>query len=129
MSQTNQALVKRNGEAVMPPVAGPVSVPPADVLEERDGYILTMDMPGARREEISVTVAEGTLAVRAPLARAEAPGARILYREISRGSYERFFTMGEGIDREGIEAQYENGVLTVRLRKSESVKPKEITIR
>jgi len=129
MSQTNQALVKRNGEQAMPPVAGPVSVPPADVLEERDGYILTMDMPGARREEISVTVAEGTLAVRAPLGRPEATGARTLYREISRGSYERFFTMGEGIDREGIEAQYENGVLTVRLRKSESVKPKVITIR
>jgi len=129
MSETNNALVKHNGETPAPFDGGPVAVPPADVLEENDGYVLTLDMPGARRGEISVTVAEGTLAVKAPLARPGALDGRVLYREIVRGSYERFFTLGEGIDRDGIEAQYDNGVLTLRLRKSEAVKPKEITIR
>jgi len=129
MSQTNNALVKHNGESAPIPFEGPASLPPADVAEEKDGYILTMDMPGARREAISVTVVGGTLAVKAPLVRTHAAGARMLYREIPRGSYERIFTLGDGIDRESIDAQYENGVLTVRLRKSEAVKPKEITIR
>ncbi|HUI11569.1 MAG TPA: Hsp20/alpha crystallin family protein [Bacteroidota bacterium] len=129
MSETRNALIKHNGQPAVPPVEGPVSAPAADVLEEHDGYVLMLDMPGVLREEISVAVAEGTLAVKAPLARPRGGEGRIIHREIIRGGYERYFSLGEGIDREGIDARYENGVLTVRLRKSEAVKPKQITIR
>ena len=129
MSETSNALVKHNGQLPVPPPEGPLAAPAADVVEESDGYVLLLDMPGVRREEISVAVTEGTLAVKAPLARSRSGEGRIVYREIMRGGYERYFALGEGIDREGIEARYEDGVLTVRLRKSEAVRAKEITIR
>ena len=129
MSETSNALVKHSGQPQAPLAEGPLATPAADVLEENGGYVLMLDMPGARRGDISVTVAEGMLAVRAPLARPRGAEGRTLYSEIVRGGYERYFTLGEGIDREGIEAQFEDGVLTVRLRKSEAVKPKEIAIR
>jgi HSP20 family protein len=52
-----------------------------------------------------------------------------MYREIRTGAYERRFTLGEGIDRNNVDARYENGVLTVRLLKTEASKPKDIVIR
>ena len=42
---------------------------------------------------------------------------------------ERRFALGEGIDRKNVDARYENGVLAVRLLKTEALKPKEIVIK
>ena len=127
----NNALVKHNGNAqdarAVP--AGPVAIPAVDISEIDEGYVLHLDMPGAEKDSISVTVADGTPAVKAPVAPMQLSGGTVLYREIRKGSYERRFTLGDGIDRNTVEARYDNGVLTVRLRKSDALKPKEINIR
>lgn len=131
MTQLNNAIVKKT-EGESGPGAflrAPLAIPAADVTETGEAFVLHLDMPGATKETISVTVVEGILVVRAPIAQARGEGAAVLYREIRTGAYERRFTLGEGIDRKSVDALYENGVLTVRLRKAEALKPKEIIIR
>jgi HSP20 family protein len=131
MTQLNNAIVKKSdlesGTRVF--LRAPLSVPAADVTETGEAFVLHLDMPGAQKEAIRVTVADGMVVVKAPIAPIHGEGAAVLYQEIRTGGYERRFTLGEGIDRKNIDARYENGVLTVRLLKTESVKPKEIVIR
>jgi HSP20 family protein len=131
MTQLNNALVRKNDVEPGPGAffRAPLSIPAADVSETGDSYMLSMDMPGAQKEAITVSVVEGILVVRAPIVPVHGEEATVLYREIRTGTYERRFALGEGIDRNNVDARYENGVLTVRLLKSESSKPKEIVIR
>ena len=131
MTQSNNALVKHDGGESGPGLflRTPVSIPAVDVSETGDAYVLYMDMPGTKKDAISVTVVDQTLAVKAPVTPLHGEGAAVLYREIGTGGYERRFTLGEGIDRNTVDARYENGVLTVRLLKTEASKPKEIVIR
>jgi len=131
MTQSNNAIVKK-GELEPGPgafIRTPLSIPAADVSETGEAYMLSLDMPGAQKEAITVAVVDGILVVRAPIARVHGEEATVLYREIRAGAYERRFTLGEGIDRNSVDARYENGVLTVRLLKTEDLKPKEIVIR
>ena len=131
MTQSNNAIVKK-GELEPGPgafIRTPLSIPAADVSETGEAYMLSLDMPGAQKEAISVAVVDGILVVRAPIARVHGEDAEVLYREIRTGAYERRFALGEGIDRNSVDARYENGVLTVRLLKTEDLKPKEIVIR
>ncbi len=131
MTRTNNALIKHEGSVPGPGEVfrGPVSVPASDVSETRDAYVLHLDMPGALKDALSVTVDGDTLAVRAPIVPVHREDAEVLYREIRTGRYERRFTLGRGIDRNNVEAAYENGVLTVRLLKTGDLKPRDIVIR
>jgi HSP20 family protein len=131
MTQLNNAIVKKSDVDPGPGafLRAPVSVPASDVSETGEAYLLCLDMPGAKKEAISVTVVDETLVVRAPITPVHGEGATILYREIRTGVYERRFALGEGIDRKNVDARFENGVLTVRLLKTEVLKPKEIVVR
>ena len=130
MTRLNNALVKHNGVTAGQGdlLRGPVAIPASDIAETGDAYYIYIDMPGARKDAISVTVAEEVLAVRAPIAPVHTGGAKVLYRELPAGSYERRFALGRGIDTNTVDAGYEDGVLTLRLLKSEALKPKEIII-
>ena len=102
--------------------------PAADIYETPDAYVVMMDMPGALKESINVTIQEGTLAVKGHSAPTHHDEGAVLVRELRPVRYERSFTIGEGVDRNNVDARYEEGVLTVKLLKHESVKPREITV-
>ena len=107
----------------------PVVSPCADIVETPEAYLLMLDMPGATKEGITLRVEQGALSIEAPVEPVRAAGGTVLFSEIRTGRYSRTFTIGEGIDRNAVDARYEDGVLTVTLRKSEHLKPREITIR
>ena len=131
MTRLNNALVKHNGGEPGPAafLPGPLSIPAVDISETGEAYLLYLDMPGAQKDAISVSVVDETLVVKAPITPVHGDGAAVLYTEIRTGAYERRFTLGGGIDRNTVDARYENGVLSVRLLKTEASKPKEIVIR
>jgi HSP20 family protein len=106
-----------------------VLLPSADVLETSDAYLLMLDMPGAAKEGISVAMEGESLTVRGSTEDLQAKDVEFVFSEIRSGTYQREFTLGRDLDRENIEATYEDGVLTLRLPKKESMKPREITIR
>ena len=107
---------------------GNVVLPEADIFETPDAFVISLDMPGAAKESIAVTLEKGTLDVQASVQPVHGEKATLVYREIRTTGYHRAFTLGEGIDRKNIDAHYEEGVLTVKLLKSEELKPRQITI-
>ena len=109
--------------------AATVISPSADVLETSEAYLLMLDMPGAAKERISVAMEGESLTVRGSTETLQEKDAELLFSEIRTGTYLREFSLGRDVDRENIEATYEQGVLTLRLPKKESVKPREIVVR
>jgi len=108
---------------------GSVISPSADVLETTDAYILMVDMPGVAKERIRVTIDRESLTVRGSTDSLQPQDVELVFSEIRSGTYLREFTLGRGIDRDNINATYERGVLSLRLPKHESLRPREIPVR
>jgi HSP20 family protein len=102
--------------------------PAVDIYETADGYVLHVDLPGASKESVGLSLERGTLTVKAAAAAHHRPDARLLYRELVVPLYERDFTIGDGVDHSTVDARFEDGVLIVKLFKKEERKPREIVI-
>jgi len=90
--------------------------PAVDIFENEEGLLLLTDLPGVPRDAIELSVDKGVLTLSATDAR--------------RGRlYRRGFSLPDVIDPAGVEAELADGVLTVRLRKREDMKPRRIEIR
>ena len=117
---TNSETAHRNGTAI--------ASPRADVYEADDAYVVSLDMPGVLRDAIHVTVENSTLAVHAVGPSPVADDSTSRLDEIKRTEFRRSFNLGKDVDVERIEAQYHQGVLTIRIHKNESAKPRTIQI-
>ncbi|MFN0158595.1 MAG: Hsp20/alpha crystallin family protein [Bacteroidota bacterium] len=102
--------------------------PSADVAETPDAFVLMIDIPGAEKETISVSIAKDTLTITAPVKPHYKDNAKVLFSELRSTTYYRVFALGDGVDRDAVDAHYEDGVLQVRLSKTEKMKPREISI-
>jgi len=118
----SHALMKRAEELEM------VFSPDTDIYETADAFIVKLDMPGATRDSLSLTVDSKQLLVRGEVLAQSKDQGKILYSEIWKKKYFREFNLGSGIQREKIDAQFESGVLTVTLPKSDEIKSREIHI-
>lgn len=126
-SNNGASIPRRPGTALMKQPEEYVT-PGADVFETAVAFLLKIDLPGAVKESINVFLDGDLLTVRAPIARRYGDNAKLLVQEIVRTNYYRIFSLGRGVDRQGVEAEYEDGVLTVRVPKSENTKIREIPI-
>lgn len=106
-----------------------VWAPRADLSETDDAYLISLDLPGVRRDDLEITMEEGTLKI---------SGERSMERESESGQYHRIersygrffrsFTFGPNADADKIEASFDDGVLTVRVGKAEERKPRRIEV-
>jgi HSP20 family protein len=105
-------------------------VPPMDVTERDDGYVIKTEMPGIKKEDISITLENGVLTIsgETKTEQEEKEGERVLRQERRYGKYVRSLRLGTQIDEKGVRANYQNGVLELFLPKAEEVKPKKITV-
>jgi HSP20 family protein len=103
-------------------------VPAADIYETPDAYVVKLDLPGVEKEGIALTLDRGELKVQARAADQGHVQGRLLFNEMRGGTFARSFAIGDGIDTNSIDAQFEKGVLTVKLYKHELMKPREISI-
>jgi len=101
--------------------------PAASIVENADGFTIEADMPGVTRDGLELTVDKDTLTI-SGRRDAKKLGARELHRETSELSYRRAFELGREINRQGVAAQFDNGVLRVFLPKAEELKPRRIEI-
>ena len=132
MNPRTNVSVGQNGKGSALPDAGGIGNylgPEADIYETPDAYVLVVDLPGATRESIVVGVDSGNLTVQAGVQPRVTENATMLYREIRTAGYFRIFRLGEGVDQSAISAEYDLGVLTVKLPKSAEGRPREILIR
>ena len=105
-------------------------IPPMDVVEEEGRYLVHLDLPGLRREDITVSVENGTLTLKGER-RHESETKNGGYKrfERSHGTFTRTIALPNTIDPKRIEAAYKDGVLTVVLPKSEEARPKAIDVK
>jgi HSP20 family protein len=129
----NKEIAVRQNSTAQPIVATEsveqYTVPAADIYETPDAYMLVLDLPGATKEGISVKLDNNELTVKAAVEPLHPEGGALLYRELEAAGYYREFTIGEGIDRNTVDAHFDKGVLSIKLFKSEELKPRNITIR
>jgi len=103
-------------------------VPPVDIYETKDKYILILDMPGTTKENIDINAEGENLVIQAKVLEIDKEWKPVV-TEFSMNDYKREFAIGNKVNKEKIEAKYENGVLKVELEKSESAKPRKIEIK
>lgn len=104
-------------------------LPLADIFETPDAYVVMLDMPGADKENMRVRLERGSLSVTAPVFRHFQENRTVLHEETRVFGFARAFSLGEGIDLKNVDAQFQDGVLTIKLFKNEELKPREISIR
>lgn len=103
-----------------------------DVHEHDEGYELDIDLPGFKKDEISLTLENGYLSVSAAKGLDEEKKdekGKLIRRERYAGSMQRSFYVGDAVTDEDIKAKYENGVLKLSIPKKEAKKiPEKKTI-
>ena len=105
-----------------------VLVPLTDIYETTDNYTLKLEMPGVTRDRLDITLDKNELLIKANVEEFRPENKELKYSEFAQHDYYRAFTVGNDVDVNGINASFENGVLTLVLRKHEAVKPKKIAI-
>lgn len=128
MENNNQALMPRSSSAITKHQQERTVEPVADIFETNDAFVVKLDMPGSSKEGIKLSIEPDRLSVRGAVGLLLNDQANVTFSEIGWKSYYREFNLGNGVNHEGIEAQFENGVLTITLPKAENVKAREITI-
>jgi HSP20 family protein len=103
---------------------------PAEVVETDNEIRFVVEAPGLRPEDLDVTVENNVLTVSGEKKVEHDEGEKGEYHLYERryGRFERSFALPRRVDTEHVDANYENGVLTVTLRKSESAKPRRIKV-
>lgn len=103
--------------------------PLTDIVEQGDHVTLMLEMPGVAPEDVDITLESRVLTVRGEVAQDGPEKLQLAYREYDEGDYERAFTVSEDFDPDKIAAEMQNGILSVRLPRSEAAKPKKIAVK
>ena len=103
-----------------------------DLKEHEDGYELSVDLPGFKKDQIQLQLSNGYLTVSAAKGVEEEEKdkkGRLVHQERFSGSMSRSYYVGENLEEEDIKAKFENGVLTLDFPKVEQKKlPERKTI-
>lgn len=92
--------------------------PDVDIEEDKEDYILSMDMPGMEPDKIDVQLDKDLLTVE----------AKVEIEGLAPREYYRQFRVARGLDATKCRAEYKLGVLTLRLAKPQTAKPQQIKI-
>ena len=104
-------------------------LPAMDLLETGEHFVLRADLPGLSEEDVRIELEDGTLTISGER-KAEHESAEQGYYRVERafGSFSRSLALPRGVDPEGVSAQFDRGVLEVRIPKPEERKPRRIEI-
>ncbi|MCU0497412.1 MAG: Hsp20/alpha crystallin family protein [Anaerolineae bacterium] len=102
-----------------------------DVHEDEKSYTVTTALPGVDAEGVKINLHEDVLTIEAelPERKIEREGTRTLIQERSYGRFSRTIRLPHTINAEGVEAHYEDGILTLTLPKAENALPRAIPVK
>jgi HSP20 family protein len=104
-------------------------VPPMDLVEAEDHFLLKADLPGLSEGDVNIEVQDGTLTISGERQAEHEQREKGWYRiERSFGSFNRSLTLPDGVDPDRIDASFHHGVLEIRIPKPEERKPRRIAI-
>jgi HSP20 family protein len=105
------------------------TVPAIDVYRDQETFVLRAELPGVRKEDVSLEVTDGVLQLSGERKSEETPKeGESAVREISPSRFSRSIALPDEVQADKIEARFENGLLTVRLPKRAEAKPQKIAI-
>ena len=104
-------------------------VPRADIYETDKEIFVLADVPGANENTIDITLEKNVLTINAYIEPTIPSGFDVAYAEYEEGDYQRSFRLSDEIDRDKIEATVTEGVLRLRLPKSQEAKTKKISVK
>ena len=104
-------------------------VPPVDIQETADGYRLYAELPGLTKDDITITLENNVLRLSGER-KFERDAKKENFQRIERtyGAFSRAFALPQQVNSEGVQATFENGVLTIHVPKAEQAKPRKIEI-
>ncbi len=116
-----------------PPAGGPANSLAADIVEVDNALQFVFALPGAKPEDINLTVEEGILTVSGDWSHAweSDETAKVYRREVRSGKFTRSLRLPDNLNTDAVEATFNNGLLTVKIPRQEEVKtePKRIAIK
>jgi HSP20 family protein len=103
--------------------------PPVDVYEDEHNVTLKIEVPGIDEKDIDVRIENNTLTVHGER-KFEKEEKEENYRRVERqyGSFTRTFTLPSTVEQESVQADYDKGVLKIKLAKKAEAKPKQIKV-
>ena len=106
-------------------------VPAVDVEETDKEFIIKAEMPGFNENNVKITVDKHVLHISGEVDETdkEKEGKKYLIRERRHSSFDRSFSLPDGLDESAISAAFENGILTVTLPKTPEEKPRKIEVK
>lgn len=109
-------------------VAGKYYVPLTDIIETEKSLVVTMDMPGVKKESINVKLEDNVLEVDGQIDHSPYNDLNPVYTEYNVGHFTRKFTVSNEIDTGKIDANLSDGVLTLTLPKAPEAQPRRIKV-
>lgn len=124
-TQNPQALSGQTAPARPEKLSSRPTLPAAvDIYESKDDFLILADMPGATQQDVDVRFDKNQLNLSARVKMPQRNGSAAAEME-----WGRQFVLPGSVDAGNISAELKDGVLTVRLPKKESLKPRQITVR
>lgn len=105
-------------------------LPAVDIAEDDDQYVVTVEVPGARKGDVTVELHENVLTIRGEK-KSEREGKKEQSRWVERsyGSFSRSFTLPSNADPNRVQASFKDGILSIEIGKAEEAKPKVISVK
>jgi HSP20 family protein len=105
-------------------------VPPMDLVEAEGHFVLKADLPGLAEGDVTIEIQDGTLRISGERKSEHEQREKGWYRvERSFGSFSRSLTLPDGVDPDAVTAEFDRGVLEVRIPKPEERQPRRIAIK
>jgi HSP20 family protein len=105
------------------------SAPAVDIFEDKDNFVVKAELPGMKKEDIDVSLHDGSLSISGERKSENTfEGAEVYRAERFFGRFQRTVALPAPVASGDIKAQYKDGILTVTLPKAEEAKPKQIDV-
>jgi HSP20 family protein len=105
-------------------------LPPMDLLETGEHYVLRADLPGLADEDVNVQFEDNVLTISGERTAEHADQQEGYYRlERAFGTFSRSLTLPDGVDPDAVQAHFDRGVLEVKIPKPEDKKPRQVQIK
>ncbi len=115
-----QEETERNESALMPPV---------DVFEDAAGITLYADLPGVPKDKLALHVDADVLTIEGEVGLDAVEGIEATHTEVGLPRYRRVFTLSKELDMEKASAEFNNGVLKLRIPKAAHAQPRHIEVK
>jgi HSP20 family protein len=110
--------------------SSPAWAPALDISERKDAYLVTVELPGIKMDDLTITLEDGLLTIQGERHVTDDASEQQFHRVERRyGAFRRAITLPAHVEADQVEASFEDGVLQILVPKAEEAKPKRIQIR